>query len=174
VVPRAVPDPQGQNRDILKEIYTSLVQSILTYCLPVWGGACKTRFIDVERAQRSLLKIMYFKNMWFSTYELYKMSNLPTVRKLYILSSVLRKHKTTPFDRNFLKKRRKDIVMYSPKTNTIFARRQYNKLSSHLYNTLNKELDIYPKLQYDVKNKITKWLEDKNYDQVENLLKFVT
>ncbi|XP_063537560.1 uncharacterized protein LOC134746918 [Cydia strobilella] len=57
--------------DVQKFAETGL--PVLTYCLPVWGGAAKTRFIDVERAQRSLLKIMYFKKMWFSTDKLYQL-----------------------------------------------------------------------------------------------------
>jgi hypothetical protein len=173
VVPRDIPCPQGHKRNLLKEIYISLVQSVLTYCLPIWGGAAKTRFIDVERAQRSLLKIMYFKKMWFSTDKLYQLCNLLSVRKLYIRNCVLRKHKTTAFDCNLLSKRRRDIVMQVPKTHTTFACRQYIKQSSHIYNTLNKELDIYSKPLYDVNKKITTWLEYKNYDQVEDLLRYI-
>lgn len=48
------------HKNVLK-IYTSLAQSIISYCIPVWGGATKTKILELERAQRSLIKVMYFK-----------------------------------------------------------------------------------------------------------------
>lgn len=46
---------------LIKQIYIALAQSVLTYCIPIWGGATKTKFLDVERSQRALLKTIYFK-----------------------------------------------------------------------------------------------------------------
>lgn len=39
-------------KPLLSKIYISLVQSIIIYCIPVWGGARKTKFLEAERAQR--------------------------------------------------------------------------------------------------------------------------
>lgn len=39
---------------LLKQIYISLAQSVLSYCISVWGGATKTQFLQLERAQRAL------------------------------------------------------------------------------------------------------------------------
>lgn len=38
--------------DLLGKIYTVLAQSVTTYCIPVWGGASKTKMLELERAQR--------------------------------------------------------------------------------------------------------------------------
>ena len=43
------------SKKLLRQVYISLAQSILTYCLPWWGGTTKTKFLELERAQRSLL-----------------------------------------------------------------------------------------------------------------------
>lgn len=93
VVPKSVPNKKDKPRNLLNEIYMALVQSILTYCIPVWGGAAKTKFIDLERGQRALIKIMYFKNIRYSTQSLYHDSGLLSVRKLYIIKTVLKMHK---------------------------------------------------------------------------------
>lgn len=83
---------------LLTRIYVTLAQSIITYCIPIWGGAFKTKFIDIERSQRHLIKVMFFKPYRFPTDKLYKMSNLLTVRKLYILFTILRLHKRLRYD----------------------------------------------------------------------------
>ncbi|KOB51835.1 putative RNA-directed DNA polymerase, partial [Operophtera brumata] len=61
-----------------------------SYCthIPIWGGATKTHFLDLERAQRSLLKVMY------STEILYSDADIISVRKFYVLNSLLKQHKT--------------------------------------------------------------------------------
>lgn len=72
-------------KDLLNQIYISLAQSVLGYCLPLWGGATKVKFLELERAQRSLLKVMFFKPYRFPTEQLYLTAGLLSVRKLYLL-----------------------------------------------------------------------------------------
>jgi hypothetical protein len=112
-------------RYLLNQIYISLAQSIITYCIPVWGGAAKTEFLNLEKAQRTLLKIMYFKKRRFPTEKLYYISGLLSVRKLYIIMTTLKAHTSIPFDPRFLKKRRNDVLAVSSGTRTVFADRQF-------------------------------------------------
>ncbi|CAB3243932.1 unnamed protein product [Arctia plantaginis] len=70
----------------VNKIYIALAQRVITYCIPVWGGATKTHFLEVERAQRSLLKVMYLKPYRFPTNILYMTCSLLSVRKLYVLN----------------------------------------------------------------------------------------
>lgn len=163
----------GTERDLLKEIYCALVQSIIIYCISVWGGAAKTKFLEVERAQRGLIKVMYFKKRIFPTETLYHLTKLASVRKLYITHVVLRKHKSLPYnpstaDNN--ERRRKPPVAKVSVTNSTFASRQYYKRSAQLYNLLNKELKIYHKKYYDCKKAVSNWLQSKTYDETEQLL----
>lgn len=169
VVPRADIEPGNMNRGLLRDIYVALVQSILIYCVPVWGGASKTRFLEIERAQRSLLKVMFFKKKRFPTETLYQISRLLSVRKLYILQTTLKKHKTITYDPIKATKRRQ-VIIDVPKSNTVFATRQYVARSSYLYKTINKFLNIYGKPYFESKRLLQQWLETKYFEETEALL----
>ncbi|KAG7303781.1 hypothetical protein JYU34_010677 [Plutella xylostella] len=113
---------------------------------------------------------MYFKKRLFSTDKLYNISNLLSVRKLYILSVILKTHKCLPFDPTLLKKRRKDIILKLPTVRTTFASIQYNTRSAYLYNKLNKQTYIYNKNFRECKNLVIKFIQTLTYDETENLL----
>lgn len=157
-------------KKVIKLIYVSLAQSIIVYCLPVWGGADKSKFIEIERAQRLLLKIMYFKPRRFSTFELYATCELLSVRKLYILNIILKMHKSLVIDPSILMKRRWYKAVPYLGVKTAFAERQFARRSSVLYNVANKELNIYSMKLYDCKKAVTSWLIDKTYEETEDLL----
>ncbi|CAG9115901.1 unnamed protein product [Plutella xylostella] len=59
------------NKDLIRLTYTALVQSILTYCIVVWGGAGVSYMIAAERAQRFVLKVAYRKPFRYPTEHLY-------------------------------------------------------------------------------------------------------
>lgn len=170
VVPKNI-NPHNPNNNLLNYVYISLVQSILIYCISVWGGAAKTRFLDLERAQRALIKIMYFKERRFPTETLYKECNLLTIRKLYILHSVLKKHKTLTFDPSIQTRRRRAVIIETTKCRTKFAHMQYMIKSAFLYNKVNKGIYIYDKNLFECKKLITDWLKTKTYTETEELLK---
>lgn len=170
VVPKGISNNNKPSRNILVEIYVALVQSVLTYCIPVWGGAAKTYFINLERAQRALIKIMFFLNRRYPTVSLYKTSDLLSVRKLYITQTIVKKHKELPLESSNLTKRRKDIVAIIPRTNTIFASRQLKKQSANLYNKINKRLSIYTKTTFECRKTVTKWIKSLTYDETEALM----
>lgn len=155
---------------LLKKVYVALAQSIMIYCIPIWGGASKVKFLEAERAQRILLKVMFFKKLRFPTYSLYSIADLLTIRQLYILHATLKKHKSLPVDPTMLTKRRIDIVAKTRKCKTYFARHQYSNQSSHLYNSINKILKIYTKTTLECKQMVTKWVKTLNYEETENMI----
>lgn len=155
---------------LIRNVYLSLAQSILLYCIPVWGGAGKTKFLELERAQRLLLKIMLFKPMLFSTTELYKTVQVLSVRKLYILSTILRRHKSTPFVAYNRATRRIPDVAIAPAVKTKFAQFQYVSISIYLYNKINKNLNIYSLTLSECKSIITDWLNTLDYTKTESAL----
>ncbi|KOB76258.1 putative tick transposon, partial [Operophtera brumata] len=69
-------------------LYYALCQSVLGYCISVWGGACKKNLIIVERAQCSVLKVLKFKHFRYPTTSLYNECELLSVRKLFILNTI--------------------------------------------------------------------------------------
>lgn len=88
------------------------------YCIPIWAGARKTKFLTLKRA---LIKVMYFENIIVPTDLLYELSRLLTVRKLYVMHIILRKHKSLPNKLNLENKRRKDIIVHASRNRTLFA-----------------------------------------------------
>lgn len=158
------------NRELLNRIYVSLAQSILTYCIPVWGGACKTKFLEIERTQRALLKVMYSLPYKFPTVQLYTLAELLTVRKLYVLNSILRLHKSINFDPKINNRRRKDRAIPIKLVKTAFAARQYDKQANYLYNQINKKLNILPINYFKCKKTVTAWLKSLDYINTEKLL----
>lgn len=158
------------SKTLLNQIYVSLAQSVLVYCIPVWGGATKTKILELERAQRSLLKVMYFKPYRFSTDNLYTYSGLLTVRKLYTLRIILKLHKTLPYDSGSQKKRRNYVVPHVVSAKSAYAERQYSRLSIKLYNKINKEMKIYPMTIRECKKTLINWLQSQTYNDIEGLL----
>lgn len=158
------------DQQLITYIYKTLVQSILLYCLTIWGGTHKSKFISIERAQRHILKVMLRKKKRFSTYKLYSEANVLTVRQLYILQCTLKTHKTLTIDRNLLNKRTQRSVIISTKTRTSFASKQYCAQSTKIYNTVNKKKNIYTMSHQQCKRKLTSWLQSLTYQQTEDLL----
>lgn len=159
---------------LLKKIYVALAQSVLGYCITIWGGAAKTKFLEIERAQRVLLKVMLFKPYRFSTDMLYSICQLFTVRKLYIVKVIQKMHSSLDYDPRLVKRRRKDKVAKVIGTKTSFARSQYLIQSAHLFNVINKNINIYPLKQYDCKKVLTEWILTKSYTETEALLHVIS
>lgn len=160
----------ASNFKLLRQVYLSLCQSIISYCITSWGGASKTILLPLERAQRAILKVATFRRFMFPTYELYQSTNVLTVRQLLILHTTLKQHESLPFKPLPPEKRRKDLVCTKIPAKHAFANRFFLFLGPFLYNRLNKTLDIY-NLNYKQCNKvITKHLQTLTYSDTENLL----
>lgn len=155
----------------LKTVYFALAQSILNYCITAWGGSIKTQMLRVERAQRAVLKVMLSEPRRYSTSLLYSRSEVLSVRQLFVLAAVLRKHMNLFFDpHHSTNKRRSDIVCKIEPRRTAAAGRHFHYLSSPLYNRINKALNIYSLPLYKCKHKCLTWLLSLSYNQTENLL----
>ncbi|CAB3251376.1 unnamed protein product [Arctia plantaginis] len=157
--------------DILRTVYFSVAQSIIGYCIGVWGGAAKTHVLPLERAQRAVLRVMTFRPFGYSTSQLYSDCKVLSVRQLFVLETVTRKHASLVFNPNFTNKRRSYKVCQNKKWKTSIASRHYGVLSSHLYNTVNRYCNIYTLLRSECKKKVSDWLMLKSYEETEGLLK---
>lgn len=157
-------------KKLLNQLYVTLAQSVMSYCITVWGGSAKTKFLEVERGQRCLLKVMYSKPYRFPTEELYHLSDLLSMRKLYVLSITTRLHKTLTFNSSHLNRRQKHNVAALSTAKSVFARRQFAAQSASVYNKINKMLNIYHLQGYKCKKIIIEWLKKLNYEETEALL----
>lgn len=158
----------------LKTIYFALAQSIISYCITSWGGSAKTLMLRLERAQRAVLKVLTKKPILFPTTELYSLCLVPTVRQIFILQTILRKHSQLYFDPNLSdSKRRSGRICKLEPRRTVVARRHFSHISSILYNRVNKLINIYPLPHHKCKVKCLEWLKSLNYVDTEDLLKVV-
>lgn len=158
--------------ETLKMVYTALCQSIIGYCILVWGGSGKTKFLELERAQRAVLKVMSQKPFRYPTNQLYTELKLLTVRQLFVLRTTLWKHtQVPPPDSN---KRGQRLVCPTPTHRTTFARRQLYVLSSLVYKNISKSTLIAGSSKHEAKIKLKDILYTLNYAQTEELLTTLT
>jgi hypothetical protein len=158
------------SKTLLNQIYISLAQSVMTYCIPVWGGASKMKFLEVERGQRCLLKTMLHKPYRYSTSDLYNECKLLSMRKLYVTYTILKLHKTLPYKTLTETRRRTAKVAPVPPNKSVFAKRQYNVQSAHLYNNANAKIHFYS-LRHDIcKEVLYEWISKLDYIETEGLL----
>lgn len=157
--------------ELLKSIYYAICQSIVGYCISVWGGACKTKLLNLERSQRSVLKVMSFKPFRYPTDLLYAECKILSVRQLFILYVVLSHHKNMYFDSHTSTSSRstKNICL-TQLCSTTFARRQPYFMGAYIYNKIHKIFNIYPMTRYACKKTLTEWLLNQDYLSTESIL----
>ncbi|KOB78919.1 putative RNA-directed DNA polymerase [Operophtera brumata] len=163
------------DRKLLINIYNALCRSILAYCNVTWGGTCSTYMLQLERAQRAVLKVATFKPYRFPTADLFNECEVLTVRQMYILNIILTQHKSVDVHYNLsVGRRRKDRIAMVPKCNTTSAHRQQFFLGPFMYNKASKYIQNLVKLnKTECKNSLIKWLMTLNYKETEELLKII-
>ncbi|CAB3251301.1 unnamed protein product [Arctia plantaginis] len=62
-----------------RSVYFALAQSLLTYCITTWGGAPRSTLLELERAQRAVLKVSLTLPFRYPTSLLYKKAKVLTV-----------------------------------------------------------------------------------------------
>lgn len=161
------------NIKTLKLVYSSLSESVLRYCISVWGGSAKTKMLQLERAQRAVLKVILKKPIRYPTTNIYNDSKVLTVRQLFVLQTILRIHPTLPYDPELKeKKRRSDRVCVVEGCRTTTYSRFFPIIAPQLYNRINKTLNIYNLNTRKLKTTVIIWLLQLSYKSTEELLNF--
>ena len=159
---------QSSTSDIIKTVYKALCESILNYCITTWGGASKTNLLLIERSQRALLKVCYYKPRLYPTTKIYELSQVLTVRQLFVLAITSKQHSSTIFTPGVC--RRNCNIVPTTLNKTFFSHRFYVFLGPHIYNHLNKLLSLYKLNKNTLKSIVTNWLLNQSYTSVEKLL----
>lgn len=159
-------------KDTLILVYRSLCQSLLIYCIRVWGGAAKSFLIEVERAQRAVLKVMIRKPILFPTNNLYNLCPVLRVRQLYILRIVSGMHRLIQSSPEYLTQiNRRRHYIHVPAVQSSFAKHQFHFLSRYLYNTVCKRLyNVMTKSSSVFYRTVEGWLLGLDYGQTEGIL----
>lgn len=155
----------------IKNVYLALAQSTLSYCLSSWGGAAKSKLIELERAQRLILKVSLFKPRLYPTTALYQLAEVLTVRQLFVLLIILRQHSSMHYSPNAVTVRRQYNVCDTEYFRTAFMKRFFSYLGSRLYNHANKIINIYHNNKTECKKKLTQWLLQQTYEDTEKIIK---
>lgn len=163
---------QSATTDILLMVYKTLTQSLLHYCILAWGGAIKTKMLELERAQRSVLKVMLRKPFRFSSDTLYNECKVLRVRQIYILKAASAVHKRTINSAEYeLLLKRRIFELPLPVIKTSFAKRLPLFQHPHVYNRICRKVPGAKNMTTrQFKLKIEKWLLDLDYQQTEDLI----
>ncbi|KAG6448993.1 hypothetical protein O3G_MSEX005813 [Manduca sexta] len=159
------------NIQIIKLVYFAICQSLLSYCIGVWGGAAKTIMLPLERAQRAVLKTMLYKPFRFSTNALYKEVGVLRVRQLYIHKACVSTHKLTlkSTEYNSLLKKR-IFILKLPLVNSSFAKRFQYYAYPCVYNKVSRLCPLKHCSTKECSIKILNLLKNLDYECTENIL----
>ena len=114
---------------------------------------------------------MLNKPLRFPTCELYGISEVLSIRKLFVLSAVLRVHQRLTYDPNLnIDKRRNDEVCKLSRCRLKLIRRQFDFASGRIYNKVHKILKIFPQTYRECKKSVSKWILLLTYDETEKLI----
>lgn len=159
------------DKQTITMVYTALCQSILSYCNLAWGGAAKTVMIELERAQRAVLKVMLSKPFRFSTRALYQEAEVLTVRQLFIIKAACLIHKKvrgSSIWEDLIKRRVFRVPL--PSTSSSYAKRHPQYLHTHIYNKVNKVCSIKEENVVMARRAVHKWLITQSYDDTEQII----
>lgn len=157
---------------ILKTVYYAICQPLLTYCITVWGSTSKGTMLEVERAQRSVLKVMLNKDFRFPTNELYQESQVLRVRQLFILNTTLMTHREMLKSPNYtdtLELRQYRINI--PQVRSAFARRF--RMKEIIFNECARQINIKNLAARRAKIEIKSFLMQLDYEATEKFLNIV-
>lgn len=159
------------DRQVIKMVYYALCQSLVEYCVTIWGGAAKSHLIEAERAQRAILKVAAGLPFRHPTDDLYNSWDLLSIRKTFVLQTILRQQSLLYYDPELHKnKRRKHKICVTRKFKTATSHNFFCFLGPYLYNKLNKILNIYPLTKSSCKSTVSKYIKSLTYQSTENLL----
>jgi hypothetical protein len=162
------------DKPLLKMVYISLCQSVLTYCITAWGGAAKTYMLLLERAQRAVLKIILKQRVRYPTLMVYKDMGVLSVRGVFVLHAVSRLHAAllrSPTHTESLQ--RCNFRTPVPPTKSAFAKRFGPFLHPFMYNKICKKLPLQDYTIRELKNKVQTWLKTLCYEEIENILRVI-
>lgn len=153
--------------DICKKVYISLCQGLLQYCARVWGCASKSCMLELERAQRAILKVLLGKPRRYPTTQLYKEAAVLSVRQLYVLGAFMNTYKTKSAQTR--RSRGNTYRIQTPIVKTAFGRRFARFLHIQIFNKISEIIRI-PDILYDAKKTLGLWVQKLTYTDTEKLI----
>lgn len=158
---------------LIRQIYLALCQSVIQYCISIWGSAGKTVFKTVERAQRALIKVVLKKPIRYPTDSVYNDFKVLRVRQLFIYNANLKTHfrlRTSPDFDSIVNRRNYRAPV--PRVRSLIGKRSPAYSLPCTYNKVCKQYnaDIHNISRFAYRKKIKDWLLTLSYDETEDLI----
>lgn len=147
----------------LEKMYFALVQSHLNYGILGWGGVNQNVLKNLETLQKWFLKIIYNKDYLYSSEKLYKESKKMDIKKLYyynILIYIFKNINNINYNKHLYNTRFKKEITLKHKINKSIGQKNFQYLSSYLYDILPKKIKSIKSL-FRYKNETKNWLLNK-------------
>jgi hypothetical protein len=157
--------------EVLRLVYHALCQSVLQYGVAVWGSAAKSYILEVERAQRAVIKVMLRKPFRYPTDTLYRECKVLRVRQLYILKAITRTHDCLLNSGHYAVITNRRIYKAPlPPLKSALARKSPAYSHPHTYNNICAYLNLKKLSTPQAGKKVKKWLLSLSYGETESLV----
>ena len=80
-------------RNALLALYYSHIQTCINYANTAWGNTCRTNLKKINRRQKHTIRIIFHKNKFAHTREIFKKQNILNIYQLNILSDIIFMHR---------------------------------------------------------------------------------
>lgn len=130
----------------MKIVYSSFVQSMIQYCILIWGGARKKYINKLFIAQKAVLKIMLKRNRRYPTEQVFQEAQIHSLNKLFVKQLIIHSHKLS----------------------------QQGTVHNHQYNTRNVTFLTTPRARAEISRRFCSYISIRFYNRVPRELKLVT
>ena len=155
---------QFMSWQMLKSVYFALVESILGYCISVWGATFKSILSPLVVTQKYVLKVMLHKKRRYPTEVLFREARILRVNQLYVKSVIrLLTRKSNYLHKIEHNKNTRNIAV----NNVACPRAKSTKYQRYLLYTAPKLFNMLPQVFRvvsfkKIKHKLNNWLIDNN------------
>lgn len=145
----------------LNVLYYSLIQSHLSYGIIGWGGVTNNYLQNLNNMQKWFLKIIYSKDILYSTERLYNETKKLDLRQLFcqkILINIFKTRQNIKFREHTYNTRTKNLLTEKPYAKKTIGQRNHTYLAPRLFDMLPPEIkNIKSYKMY--KRQIKHWIE---------------
>lgn len=153
----------------MKMVYAAFTQSILQYCILIWGGARKKYINKLFLAQKSVLKIILKRNRRYPTEMVLSEADVLSINKLYVKQLIIHAYKQPRTTPNHEYNTRNIQTLQTPRVRAATAQRFCSYIAARFYNRVPNEIK-----QATDSKKFTKlsqpWLRSIPNSEIDTLL----
>lgn len=162
---------QACSKNIIREIYYAMAQSLLQYGITSWGGAYKNVLTKLMTTQNMLLRTILNKDRLFHTNELYRLFEVPTLTDLYLFKTATYavKYKDNWTMNTNIYNTRQTGLARLPSIHKSLSRRHFSYLGAKIFNVIPEEIKAEREIK-KVRVLLKQWLQDERNKEELNAI----